>query len=235
MSTFDFLLYLSIPFLIGSIIAVINHQKFNQRIDKMGDWFSLTKRKNAQRTHWFSRYFKRPMLWTFTTHFKWTANIRHDGLKSGIRLSIMLYLLACWITILLGLIFFAIQLVLIAIVLYLIYLFLVYQGVFGSDEKAHYVENFEMTDPNERIDSKTGKIQIKDSFGWTNTHVSINQETGEIHNEGLFGKKESTRRINPKTGIIEEKGLFGWQETDFRINKNSGKKQKKSILGWEDI
>lgn len=262
MSNQEFILYVSIPLIIGGIIALINNEGINARINGLSNWLIEAKKRNTTKSHWFNRYLKKPVFWIFEIYLGWTADLSHGGLQSGIRLAMFIYISICWLALLVALAFFAIQLVIIGFVLYLVYLLLVQQGVIGRDEETTTTQKaksrtlglsgknerinpetgeieeeglFGYSKTDRRVNPKTGKVQEKGIFGWQDTAVKVDQSSGEIQEEGLFGYEEAETKIDPESGIIKKKGLLGWEETDYRINPKTGKQQKKGIFGWDDV
>lgn len=252
-------LLLTMSILLGAIFALMNGSKPNAYMDKFAAWFDSAKGRNKHKEHWFNRFIKQPILWSFTAVFQLVNLIRHEGLRSGVILTCFLLMACSWLLLLAALLFFAVQLAIIVII------FRVVQDlgdtdldhvgsskpawkrkqVLGITEKNERVNPktgeiekegfFGYSSTDERIDPKTGKYQKKGIFGWEDSGTKIDQKTGNIQKEGFFGYQNTAKRINPKSGVIEEDDLFGWTETEYRINQETGKKQKKGLFGWTDV
>lgn len=256
-------LLLTMSILSGATLALMNGSKPNAYMDKFAAWFETVKGRNKHKGHWFNRFIKQPILWTFALVFNPMAKIKHGGLRSGLILATFIIMTIGWLVLLAALLFLIVQLVIAAAMLYAIYIALKVLGVFSSDRaesskpvagqhkvmgvsgknervnlKTGEIETeglFGYSSTDERIDPKTGKYQKKGLFGWEDSRTKIDQKTGNIQKEGFFGYQNTATRINPKSGVIEKEGLFGWTETEYRINQETGKKQKKGLFGWTDV
>jgi hypothetical protein len=90
-------LLLLLPLVIGGIIAAINDSSVAVKIDSFTDWLTSRKSKITPESGKFSRFFIRPFLWAALQVNGFADGVKHDGMKSGIRVASYLYIIGLFL------------------------------------------------------------------------------------------------------------------------------------------
>ena len=249
------------PLIIGGIIAGFNSIKVNNRTEKIEAWTRRQQFNVSTKRGWFSRYVLNPILWILVKFFNWTDSFSNRGIKSGVRVSATLYLIAAWCLVLYLAFMAALVVVISGVIIYIFYKIVftlllnsnsdfksgynISKNIFGTignnkriNQNTGIIQERGMVgwnDTEQRIDPETGQLQEKGMFGWNDTDTKFNQETGIVQKEGFLGYEDTDTRIDTKTGIIQKKGFMGWDDTEERIDPETGRHQKKGLFGWDDL
>ena len=87
----DYVLLFS-PVIIGIIISLLNNPTIDSKVDKFQNWLSHRKQKITPSSGKLNRFLTRPFLWIALKIKEWTDNIKHNGFKSGLRVTLYIYL-----------------------------------------------------------------------------------------------------------------------------------------------
>lgn len=80
------------PVIVGIIIGLINNPAVDNNVDKFQNWLSFRKQKITSASGKLNRFLTRPFLWFALKIKEWTNNIKHSGFKSGLRVTLYIYL-----------------------------------------------------------------------------------------------------------------------------------------------
>ncbi|HSH52018.1 MAG TPA: hypothetical protein VK982_09890 [Bacteroidales bacterium] len=83
---------LFLPVIIGIIIALFNNPEVDNKVDKFQDWLSYRRQRITPASGKLNRYITRPFLWLALKIKEWTNNILNPGVKSGLRVTLYIYL-----------------------------------------------------------------------------------------------------------------------------------------------
>jgi hypothetical protein len=209
----EYLIYL-LPVIIGIIYALINKPAVNNSVSKFEDWLFYCKQKITPYSSKLNRFLTRPFLWLALKIKDWTNNISHSGIKSGIRITLYLYLGGLFLYLFVTFVILVVIFVMIGIV------FWIYDK-FTSDGSPAPKTYKRSTIPDRNMSNYTG-FKGKNIYSGTNW---FNEELkGRVDNQGNIYKgtnwfnEDKIGRIDNDGNIL--KGTSFFNETKIgRIDK----------------
>lgn len=222
------------PLIIGAIIAFLNSDKANgateQAEARVRAW-----RNRALASHSnFVSIVWAPLLKVIVKFFDWTDGFSHRGLKNGVRIAAVLYVIGIWLLLIYTAIVIAIA------VLVIIGIIKLLSAMAENAGESSEESDPESNQPRHRVRA-TPPSDLKSRSG---NSIRVNQDTGVVEEEGVFGWKAvlnangNRERVDPETGVRQEEGFFGWNNRlgndgdQERVNLETGIHEKAGFFGW---
>lgn len=219
----EYLLLLS-PVIIGIIIGLINNPAIDNNVDKFQIWLANRKQKITSTSGKFNRFLIRPFLWLALSVRDWTNNISHNGMKSGIRIAVYIYLGALFLYL------FITFAIILAIIIMIGIAFWIYEKVSGGSSGSVTVTKRRVSEDQEENAMPHAGLKGKKIYSGTNW---FNEELkGRVDEEGNIYKgtnwltEEKIGRIDDDGNILQGTNSFNEVKVG-RIDKD-GNLQKGS-------
>ncbi len=224
------------PLLVGAIIAALNSDKANAATEqaeaRVRAWRdrALASHSNLVSILWA------PLLKVIVKFFDWTDGFSHRGLKNGVRIAAVLYVIGIWLLLIYAAIVIALAILMIIGVIKL--LNVITENLNESSEG-------EVATKNNRKSRRIHATPPSDLKSRSGNSIRINQDTGVVEEETLFGWKAvvnssgNRERVDPETGARQEEGAFGWKPKlskngdQERVNLETGIYEKEGFFGWK--
>jgi len=126
------------PLLIGAVIAAVNAEDLNDLFDRLEAWLRRRKQRTAEQKGWFSKKVIAPLLWSVVAVCDWTTGFLHRGLKTGVRVTAILYVVAVWLLLLYVALIVVLVILAMAAILFVVYLML-------NESQGHKASGFSPT------------------------------------------------------------------------------------------
>jgi hypothetical protein len=94
------ILLICLPPFCGGVIALANSDGTNEFTEKIETWIRKRHGIIAAKKGFFWKWIARPPFWLCVALSNWSDSLAHRGLKNGIRLAVILYILALWLVLL---------------------------------------------------------------------------------------------------------------------------------------
>jgi hypothetical protein len=94
-ATINLLIWI-LSLIIGGIIAAINSNRVNDATEKVEAWIGGYRQIFPPKVIGYTAIFLIPLLWVIVKFSEWTDSFTHNGLKSGVRVAVSLYLITAW-------------------------------------------------------------------------------------------------------------------------------------------
>ncbi len=215
---------LSLPILFGSIIAIINSNKVNDKIENIGNWIKRKQSGTSQKTNWISQYLFTPIIWSVAMILDWTNHFTHHGVRNGVRVASTIYLLAIW-GFIIYLAFIAITiLIIVSVVFYVVFKVSITlfddtgQGIDKRRTAFPHINRFRQDDI-----TKYAGVEGKKIFSgnnWYNEELKGRvDDNGNIYKGTNWFNEEKIRRIDKDGNILEGTNYFN-EHIIGRIDKD---------------
>ena len=201
------------PLLMGAIIAAFNTNRANDVAEKAEAWLRRKQINTSTKDTWFYRYIINPLLWTVTKFSDWTDSFTHRGVKNGVRVTAVLYLVAFWCFLIYSLFMIAIMLVIAAVIIYVIFKVLINSN---DDFRRGYEKGrgiFNLRNQNRKVDATDyaglkGK-KIYSGTNWFNEELKGRvDDEGNIYSGTNWFNEEKIGRIDDDGNILEGKNFL---------------------------
>lgn len=77
---------------LGVVVSIINNQRVNDFFETIEQWLRRKYSEKIGSSDIFNRFLIIPILKLFVSLSDWTDNINHSGIKTGVRVSVILFL-----------------------------------------------------------------------------------------------------------------------------------------------
>ena len=194
------MLLLTIPLVIGGLIAAVNATQVNDATEGAEAWLRRRQQRTSASGGWWSSYIFNPVLWAIVKFCDWTDGFVHRGLKNGTRAAARLYLIGLWLLILYAAVVIVIALVVIAIVLYVALKML--SGATESAEVRHPRSNFVEDDDDAPAHAGLRGKKVYSGTNWFNEELKGRvDEKGNLYKGTNWFNEEKIGRIDDEGNI----------------------------------
>ena len=191
------IIVLFLPLVIGGVIAAINADELNDLVDKLEVWLRRRKQRLAEKRGWFSKYVVGPLLWAIVAVCDWTNGFLHRGLKTGVRVTAMLYAIGAWLMLL-----YVALIVVVTIVVMIVIFYVICAVAFGSNGVK--APGFSPTNAGRAVDDGSPEEREAPQHATVVPPVIATPEHGEEENKGSgMGRRFEFERVtDPSVGIV---------------------------------
>ena len=213
------------PIVIGTILGLINNPSIENNVDKFQNLLSTRKEKITPYSGKMNRFLIRPFLWFALKIKEWTNDIAHPGFKSGLRVSLYLYLIELFLYLFITLTMLIIILVVVGVILWILGKILASASDTETTykyRKTFYKKDNDLTD---HVGLRGNKIYS--GSNWFNEELKGRVDNdGNIYSGTNWLSEEKIGRIDKDGNIFQGTNYFneskvGRIDEDGNIHKGS--------------